>query len=321
MARVISHDVMKWTHALPAWVVLAIAACAPIAAAKAAGALSAPWVNLDQHALTGSWYNPATSGQGFEIEVYPDFDDPTQGILFAGWFTYDVHAAGGKRWYALSGLASGQNSDMEMHIYDVEGGNFAAPPALAAGAPLGVATLRFGDCNSGSLAYRFDDGRAGVIPLVRLTPNVNCTPAGDDVHAATGSYGLSGNWFDPATSGQGLVFDFSPSLNLVFGAWYTFAQNGQATGGSASQRWYTLQSGRFVPGISSLNGIPIADTSGGEFDKPTPATSVQVGSADIAFQNCNALTLTYRFTAGENAGLGNTLHLQRVGPVPAVCNL
>ena len=284
-------------------------------------AASAAWVNLDQHALTGSWYNPATGGQGFEIEVYPDFDDPTQGILFAGWFTYDVHVAGGQRWYALTGLASGQNPRMELHIYDVEGGNFAAPPALAAGAPLGTATLQFGGCNNGSLAYRFDDGRSGVVPLVRLTPNVNCTPSGDDVYAATGSYGLSGNWFDPAVGGQGLVFDFSPSLNLLFAAWYTFAQNGQIVGGPGSQRWYTLQSDRFLPGIASLNGIPIVDTKGGEFDNAAPVMSVQVGNADIAFQNCNAMTLTYRFTAGENAGLHDSLHLQRVGPVPSICNL
>ncbi len=35
-----------------------------------------PGVNLDQHGVTGSWYNPATGGQGFEIEVYPDVAAP-----------------------------------------------------------------------------------------------------------------------------------------------------------------------------------------------------------------------------------------------------
>jgi hypothetical protein len=280
-----------------------------------------PRVNLDQHGLTGSWYNPATSGQGFEIEVYPDFGDPTQGILFAGWFTYDVAAAGGKRWYAASGIAGSQNASMTLQIYDTEGGNFAAPPALAAQGPLGSATLQFADCDHGAFTYQFDDGRSGTIPLVRLTPNVNCTPSGDDVHANTGTYGFSGNWFDPTLGGQGLVFDFSPSLNLVFAAWYTFAQNGESIPGAASQRWYTLQSDRFVPGISSLEDIPIIDTRGGEFDKPSPVASTQVGSADVAFQNCNAMTLTYRFASGENAGLANSIHLQRAGPVPSICNL
>ena len=29
-------------------------------------------VDLNQHGLTGSWYEPATNGQGFQIEVFPD---------------------------------------------------------------------------------------------------------------------------------------------------------------------------------------------------------------------------------------------------------
>ena len=32
---------------------------------------STPAVDLTQHGLTGSWYEPATSRQGLEIEVYP----------------------------------------------------------------------------------------------------------------------------------------------------------------------------------------------------------------------------------------------------------
>lgn len=290
-------------------------------AACAAGSAAAAPFDLDQHGLTGSWYNPATSGQGIEIEVYPDFDDPTQGILFAGWFTYDVSAADGQRWYAMSGLAT-PSGEADLHIYSVYGGNFAAPPIVAPSAPLGTAALTFADCAHGTLVYRFDDGRSGQIPLVRLTPNVTCTPAGDDVHAVTDTYGLSGNWYDPNAGGQGLMFDFAPSLGGVFAAWYTFAQNGQSLGATgASQRWYTLQATGFVPGSSALTNIPLIDTTGGAFDSPVATNSIQVGSADIVFQNCNALTLTYRFDRGENAALSGVLHLQRAGPVPAICNL
>ena len=57
-----------------------------------------PLVNPDEHGLTGSWFNPATSGQGFEIEVFPDLIGTGQRFLFGGWFTYDVTAAGGTAW-------------------------------------------------------------------------------------------------------------------------------------------------------------------------------------------------------------------------------
>ena len=48
-------------------------------------------------------------------------------------------------------------------------------------------------------------------------------------------YGFSGSWFSPTTRGQGLIFDFSPSLHTVFAAWYTFARNGAQITGGASQ--------------------------------------------------------------------------------------
>jgi hypothetical protein len=281
-----------------------------------------PGFDLDQHGLTGSWYNPATGGQGFEIEVYPDVNGPGQGLLFAGWFTYDVTAAGGRRWYGLTGNVSNTNPTGTLQIFAVEGGNLNAPPSVGANGALGQATIQFSDCNTGSLIYNFTDGsgRSGTIPLARLTPNVTCSPSGDNGNAAS-DYLLSGNWFNPNTSGQGLIFDFSPSINNVFAAWYTFAQNGQQIGGPASQSWFTLQSNQFVPRTTSLDNIPIIETTGGIFDKPTPTTSAQVGVAKIAFTSCNAMTLNYSFTAGENMGIVGTINLQRVGPTPLGCTL
>ena len=49
--------------------------------------------NLDQHGLTGSWYEPATSGQGVEVEIYPD-RTPGVGYAFVSWFTYDTSTGG-----------------------------------------------------------------------------------------------------------------------------------------------------------------------------------------------------------------------------------
>lgn len=277
--------------------------------------------NPDQHGLTGSWYNPATAGQGFEIELYPDLAGSGQGVLFAGWYTFDVAAAGGQRWYALQGLARRGSDTIGLDIATGYGGNLAEPPSIA-GSTVGHATIRFTDCKTGSLAYEFADGsgRSGTIPLTRLTPNVTCSASGDNGNSPS-NYPLSGSWFDANASGQGLIFDVNPVQPFLLAAWYTFAQNGQMLGGAASQRWYTLQSGNFAADASSLDGIGIYAAIGGVFDKPTATATEKVGTASIAFQSCNSLSVSYAFTSGENSGKSGTIHLTRTGPTPAGCSL
>jgi hypothetical protein len=275
--------------------------------------------NPDQHGITGSWYNPATPGQGIEIEVYPDLVGPGQGGLFAGWYTFDVTAAGGQRWYALQGVARSNSQSIDLDIATGYGGNLDAPPVVSASI-VGHATLSFADCSAGNLAYTFTDGRTGTVPLTRLTANVTCSASGDNGNQA-GGYLLSGSWFDPNTSGQGLIFDINPVQPFLFAGWYTYAKNGEMLGGGASQRWYTLQSGSFTPGATSLDGIGIYTATGGEFGKATATTADKVGTASIVFQGCNALLLSYSFSAGENAGKAGAVHLIRTGPAPVGCSL
>ena len=63
--------------------------------------VSATAFDANQFALTGSWFNAATAGQGLTIEVYPDFVSGGKGLLAGGWFTYD--ASGNQRWLFLQG--------------------------------------------------------------------------------------------------------------------------------------------------------------------------------------------------------------------------
>jgi hypothetical protein len=281
---------------------------------------SAPALKVDQHGLTGSWYNPATGGQGIEVEMYPDLAGPGKGVLFGGWFTFDTSAAGGQRWYALQGTTN-DTTTITLDIATGYAGNFAAPPAVT-GTVVGQAALQFSDCNNATLTYNFSDGsgRSGSIPLTRLTANVTCAIGGDN-GTAPADYALSGSWFDAAAAGQGLIFDINPIQTYLFAAWYTFAPNGAQSGGPASQRWYTLQSGQFAHGTTALQGIGIYTATGGVFNDPTATTTSQVGTADIVFANCNAMTLSYAFTSGENQGLSGTIHLSRTGPTPAGCGL
>jgi YVTN family beta-propeller protein len=277
-------------------------------------------VNLNQRGLTGSWYNPSTSGQGFEIEVFPDSVSAGHGSLGAGWFTYDTTAAGGSRWYSLQGDVMSATPTANLTIYASTGGNFNAAPAVS-GTAVGTATLRFLDCTRGVFTYHFTDGsnRSGSVALTRIGPNTTCGQAGDN-GAAPSNFPLSGSWYNPATSGQGLILDVNPAVNLLAAGWFTYAPNGSTIGGGASQRWYSLQTTQFVPGMHSVGNVPIYETTGGLFNAPSTVTTTQVGTATVAFQSCSAATLAYSFTGGANQGLSGTINLSRVGATPAGCS-
>jgi YVTN family beta-propeller protein len=276
-------------------------------------------VNLDQHGLTGAWYNPSTSGQGFYVDALPDVNGAGNGVLSAGWFTYDVTAAGGQRWYWLQGDVTSTNPVANLTIYTGAGGNFNAGPVVASVA-VGQASLQFTDCTHGALKHSFSDGsnRQGFIGLVRLTGNTTCTSRGDSGNA--GNYLLSGSWYNSSTSGQGLVLNVDPAMTAspLSGGWFTYAPNGQQIGGGASQRWYAIQSNQAAQGNSY--SAAIYEGSGGAFVNPTSTvTTTAVGTANAVFTSCTAMSLTYNFSAGTNKGLSGTVNLARLGPAPAGC--
>jgi len=276
-------------------------------------------LNMNQYGVTGSWFQPSTSGQGVEIEVFKDLVAPDTGYMQGSWFTYDHAASGGgdhNRWYTFGGNVRTTDPSVTLPLYQNVGGNFNAPPTTSA-AQVGTVSLAFGDCTTATMNYTFSDGtsRSGAIALTRLTPNVTCS-VGTPV-AVNADFGLSGNWFDAAKAGQGMVVEVNPVGNLVFFAWYTYSVGGQALGASG-QRWYTGQA-TYTPGVRSIE-LALYETTGGLFDHVTPApTTVQVGTANLAFGGCNAARLTFTFSAGSNVGQNGVIDFTRVGPVPAGC--
>ncbi len=278
---------------------------------------SAP--NVDQQGLTGSWYQPATSGQGMEIEIFPDLVAPGTGFLQGGWFTFDNTASGGAdhtRWYTFGGNVRAGDSAAVLSLYQNVGGNFDALPGTSS-VQVGNVGISFSDCMTGQLNYTFTDGsgRNGMVPLTRLTPNVSCAQAGSI--GASGDFGLSGNWFDPTKPGQGFIIELNPLAKVLFFAWYTYAVDGQALG-VAGQRWYTGQA-NYVPGGRSIP-LSLYETTGGLFNSVAPApTTAQVGTGTLTFSSCDAATLSFSFVAGSNAGQSGSIGLARVGPAPASC--
>ena len=272
-------------------------------------------LNLNQHGLTGSWYEPATDGQGIEVEVYPDLS-PGMGSIFVSWFTYDAVSGGAdhQRWYTAQGPVATGQPNAALTIYQNTGGNFNAPPITSA-QPVGTASLSFDTCTSGQLSYIFTDGtgRTGNIPLTRITQNVTCSATAP--YPTNSDFALSGNWYEAATSGQGFTVEVNPISGAFFATWYTYVPIG-TTAGVAGQRWYTAQ-GAFTPGVRSIP-VTIYETTGGMFDQPTPPgqNTVPVGTATMAFQSCSAATFAYNFSGGTSMGLSGIITFSRVGPTP-----
>jgi hypothetical protein len=277
--------------------------------------------DLNQHGLTGSWFEPATNGQGVELEVYPNLAAPGTSTIQGAWFTYDVPPTGGAdhdRWYTFSGNGQSGMTSVPITIYRNVGGNFNALPITAA-AVVGSGTLSFTDCSNGTLAYAFSDGsgRTGSIALTRLTPNVTCTVG--TTPGINTDFDYSGNWFDATTSGQGFVFDVNPLAPVFFLTWYTYAPAGQAAG-AAGQRWFTGQSSTFGAGARTV-ALTLFETTGGAFDQastPPPAT-VAVGTATVTLASCGSAQMQFNFTGGSSAGKAGTIALSRVGPTPPGC--
>ncbi len=280
-------------------------------------------LNLNQFGLTGTWYNSATTGQGFLLSFYPDLVGPGTGFLAGGWFTYDVAPAGGadkQRWYTFSGNAPSGAASAQVTIYAATGGNFNAAPKVPA-VEVGQGMLQFADCGSGTFSYTFSDGsgRTGSIALSRLTSNVTCGTSGAN-GTAPGVFQLSGAWYDPNTSGQGLLFDVNsvgelPRRGLVY------IYPGRLVDRRRCEPALVHAAGPFSAGSKVITNIGVYTSTGGVFDNPTKPAQSQVGTATLTFQNCVSATLAFTFTAGSSAGTSGSINLQRVGAAPAGCNL
>jgi len=266
-------------------------------------------IDLHQRGLTGSWYDPRTSGQGFMVQVYPDMLSPGTGLVQATWVTYDdiVGGAERQRWYTLNGPVVSGQTHVSMTIYQNTGGNFNAPPITTAH-PVGTAMLGFDSCTGGQLAYNFtDSGRTSTIPLTRLTQNETCSATSE---GPTGPPGYSGNWYDAATSGQGLAMEVNWRSDVLFFAWMTYAPNG-ADSGPAGQRWYTGQ------GTPNGNDVTLYETTGGLLDEGVPVpTTVPVGRATLSFVNNCYMEMSFNFTGGSSVGASGRIALLWAGTPP-----
>jgi len=125
--------------------------------------------------LNDAWYNPATSGQGFFITVFPDL-----GAATLAWFTYDTELPAddapanlgdpGHRWLTALGPIEGNRAIMEIEM--TSGGLFDSATEVTRTDPPGsdgTITLTFDNCNSGTIEYDIPSiDQQGVVNIVRV---------------------------------------------------------------------------------------------------------------------------------------------------------
>jgi len=274
-------------------------------------------VNVNQEGLSGTWYNPATSGQGMQFTFSPDDSNPGEGNVFGAWYTYDVVASAAtssQRWYSVQSELQGDAQSATLRIYRNTDGNFDAPPVTSA-EQVGIGVLTFDTCDTGEFAYVMDDGRASTIPLRRLLPNVNCVATGQPTNPAS-DYGYTGTWYQQATGGQGMLIEVNPSDANVFVGWYSYAANGEGQGASG-QRWFSAQA-PYTVGDRVLP-LTIYTSTGGAFDTGGGVSTTPVGTATLTFTSCTDGTFDYAFTSGEMSGMSGSIPLTRLGSVPQSC--
>ena len=277
----------------------------------ATGTVPAGGIALAQEGLTGAWYNPLTSGQGFEFVVDTSATPSGNAGLFGAWYTFDIAPAGGpekQRWYSIQASFASDATSTEFTIYQNIGGNFDAPPPTHAAA-VGTGTLTFSSCSAGVFTYAFDSGSSGSIPLSALLPNVECVDSGHPTSPPS-DFGLSGAWYDPTLGGQGFIATVNPIDAQVFVGWYTYGTNRQGAG-AGGQRWFSAQ-GTYAVGTTTMN-LTVYATTGGIFDSGSPVTTAPVGTATLTFTSCVRATYRYAITAGELAGQSGTINLSRLG--------
>jgi hypothetical protein len=111
------------------------------------------------------------------------------------------------------------------------------------------------------------------------------------------NFGLTGAWFNPNTSGQGLLVEIIPSSGKVFVAWFTYETLNQKIG-APEHRWLTA-----VGDYSgSTTQLVLTSTSGGLFDQPDSVATDPVGSATLTFSDCTTARFDYQFDQGPTGG-------------------
>lgn len=104
---------------------------------------------------------------------------------------------------------------------------------------------------------------------------------------------INAAFYDPETSGQGILFEYVPSTGQLVAYWFTYNKGGQ------SQQWFIAQ------GITEGNRatLQILEPLGGKINDPQPITAPVWGELSIEFSDCSNAHVW--FNASDEGHSGN----------------
>lgn len=253
--------------------------------------------------LSGTWYDPASSGQGFNFQM------TNQGLLVFYFGHKDPNKRSAGNLWLISGLAPDQikfNKPVELTMYERPNGVFGNPNVEGTDNNViewGKLTIEFSHCSTGRATLDGADGKQ-EFDLVRLAPvdGVECT----DGTLASSVSAISGTWWEPATDGQGFNIQLTPFGLFGYFYGYSAAVEGEMTG---SPQWLISD---LLPGSVTLGEsyeIAMFSANSGTYSSPNPSLTGW-GAMTLKFDSCETGSVKLSGVDGET-----TMALQILAPI------
>jgi hypothetical protein len=119
--------------------------------------------------LSGSWYDPSRSGEGFVIDITDADNGEARAVVY--WYTYNSDGSGAQAWVVGTGPVVADTIIADMTITDGTGFGASFDANDVNRTPWGQVRIKFDGCGSATVSYESLDSNygSGSYPLQRIT--------------------------------------------------------------------------------------------------------------------------------------------------------
>lgn len=239
---------------------------------------------LPLSAISGTWYDPGTAGQGLILNLLPD------GKVMAAFYGFEP--SGDPLWLVGTSVQEAQlDKEITVKLVIVNGGKFGGfGPGNTTESHWGELKLVFRNCNVAQAQLDGDSGQQ-QLSLQKLAGihGLGCYAGYPPRPRASG---FTGAWFDPRTPGQGFILHPVDDEHTIF-AFYGFNDD--------SRRIWMIGVG---PGFIEMGApmtLNLKTASGGNFGGFNPGDVIESdwGELSITFEDCGNASATLAGIDGE----------------------